>query len=128
MDCALPKYFFPAPEITKDNTLIYYDGPLLVLANVGDDGHRIMAVALLSSKNQDPYLVVEITPEQEARLLNNTVTLRALCLECQPPHGLGVYYLTEYYAPVWELTALSEIIEDYLPGDVPLQPVESGSA
>ena len=84
-----------------------------------------MAVALLTSKKLDPYLVVEITPEQEVRLLNNTVTLRALCLECLPPHGLGVYYLTEYYAPVWELTVLEDIIEDYLPGDVPLQPVKS---
>lgn len=112
--------FVTAPEAPQKEVLMYYNGDLLVLANLDDDAHRVLAVALLSKENSDPFLVVEITPEQERRLLNNKVTLRGLCLECLLPSGLGVYRLTEYYAPIWELTPLSEIAEDDLPGNVML--------
>lgn len=112
--------YFPAPRVSEKDTLMYYDGDLLVLANLGEDAHRVMGVALLGSQKESPFLIVEITPEQERRLLQNEVTLQKLCLECLPPNGLGAYRLTEYYADVWELTPLSAIPEDDLPGDVTL--------
>lgn len=113
--------YFPAPRVSEEDTLIYYDGDLLVLADLGDDAHRVMGVALFSSEKGNPFLVVEITPEQERRLMANEVTLRKLCLECLPPNGLGAYRLTEYYADVWELMPITEIAEDDLPGDVTLR-------
>lgn len=114
-------YSVLAPTISEADTLVYYNGPLLVLASLGDHGNRVMAAALKPLQSQDSFLVVEITSEQERRLLANEVTLRALCLECLPPQGLGVYHLREFYSAVWELTPMASIAEEDLPGDTPLR-------
>ncbi len=115
--------FFDHPgPILKGDELMYYNGPLLFFMTLGADGNRVMCVALEEVGSTFPHLVVEVRPEQETRLLRSLVTLQQLCLECVAPQGLGAYFLVDSESDVWELQPLASIPEEYLPGDVYLDP------
>lgn len=96
---------------------MYYDGPLMVLVTLGE-GHRVLGIMLDRGELKDSFMLVELTEDQEKRLLSNGVTLRNLYLECLAPGGLGAYYLDDINAPVWNLESVSTIAEDNLPGNV----------
>lgn len=123
----MESFFVPCPPIPDsgdEGMLCYYDGPLMYLTHIGDVQNRVFVVRIFGNPSQDPCLVAEITDSQEQRLLASTVTLRALCLECLPPNGLGVYHVPDSNDLVWELRPLLSIEEDWLPGDVVLEPPE----
>lgn len=113
-------YQFPSPTIGEDETLMYYDGPLLILVTLGE-GHRVLGI-MLDRGEKDPFLLVELTADQEKRLLNNTATLRSLCLESIAPGGLGAYHLDDFNESTWTLERLDSIDEENMPGDVCLLP------
>lgn len=123
MGGAMETLFFDHPgEIAEHDELMYYNGPLLFFMTLGDDGNRVMCVALPEVGKVFPHLVVEVRPEQEIRLLRSLVTLRKLCLECVAPQGLGAYFLVDSESDVWELQPLASIPQEYLPGDNYLDP------
>lgn len=117
-----PLFFDNPGQIAEHDELMYYNGPLLYFMTLGHDGNRVLCVALEDTDKAWPYLVVEVTQEQEQRIRSSQVTLRRVCLECVVPAGLGAYFLVDSSSDVWELHPLATIPEDYLPGDVPLDP------
>ncbi len=112
----------PGPIAEHDELMYYNNGPLLFLMTLGPEGNRVLCVALQETPQALPHLVVELTSQQEERLLRNLVPMQSLCLECVSPPGLGAYFLVDSSSDVWELRPLSTIPVEYLPGEVYLDP------
>lgn len=98
---------------SPDETLCYYDGPLLFWLPA--PGQHLLTLALLVEKDPWPFLVSELDQAQAKELLEGRLTLQKAVLTARAWH-----YFPDYGAEQLEFRPLSTISEDWLPGDVML--------
>ncbi len=99
-----------------EETLLYYDGPLLFWLPV--EGRHLLAVALFEEDDAAwPFLVSELSAETAAALKANELTLQRAVLD-----ALAWYFLADYDAEVLDFEPVQQVPEDWLPGDVTLDP------
>ena len=92
--------------------LVYYDGPQLFWLPC--EGRQLLAFALPSG-GRWPFLVIELTAEQVADLVNNKLSARAACIGAAEK-----WLMPDYDAAELVLEQLLDIPADWLPGDVML--------
>jgi hypothetical protein len=112
---ALPSHLRP---LFGTDVLLYYDGPQLFWLPC--PGRRLLALALPSG-GRWPFLVVELSGAQATALEANQLTLRAACLAAPCK-----WLMPDYDAAELVLQPLGAVPEDWLPGDVMLNPVTEG--
>lgn len=102
-----------------EETLFYYDGPLLLWLPV--PGRHLLAMAILEEPEQDrpwPFVVADMTEQMAADLMGNRITLLRAVLDAN-----ARYLVPDYGAEVLEYQLLEgDLPEDWRPGDVTLEP------
>ncbi|MEX3983732.1 hypothetical protein AB4Y45_32640 [Paraburkholderia sp. EG287A] len=109
------------PTSESPETLLYYDGPVLLWLPV--TGRRLLAYALpdepgAESGWRSPFIVIEMDEAAAARVSAGTEDLRTATLAADTR-----YYLPDLYASELVLLRRHEPLpEDWLPGDLRLTP------
>lgn len=108
------------PTSASPETLLYYDGPVLLWLPV--PGRRLLAYALpdepAGNSWRSPFIVVELNESAAARVSAGSEGLRAAVLSAATR-----YYLPDLYASELELLRRDDPLpEDWLPGDLRLNP------
>lgn len=97
------------------DVLAYYDGPLLMWLPHAQQ--RLLAIALPDEAGIWPFLVAQLDDDLASQLVGNRLTVRAAVLRATQH-----YFIHDYGAERLELRPLRVIPQEWLPGDVTLQP------